>query len=129
MQGIQPHVYSAGSYIVMLAVFVAFAAIVLMKLTKAIIVISGPIYGSKPKRIGDNKVAVPDGFFKIVYDPGMQRVLAFYFDNKPYPKAKLDASYLISVSEVEEKTGLQLFSALDKRARKRVKSSKGALWR
>lgn len=94
-----------------------------------IIVISGPVFGTKPRRIGDNKVAVPDGFFKIVYDPAAQRALAFYFDNKPYPRAKLDGSFLVTVSEVEEKTGLKLFSALDQRTRKRVKSTKGALWR
>ncbi len=94
-----------------------------------LVVVSGPIYGAKPKTIGDNKVAVPEGFFKIVYDPAAQRALAFYFDNKPYPKAKLDSSYLVTVNEIEEKAGIQFFSALDKRARTRVKASKGALWR
>lgn len=93
-----------------------------------IIVVSGPVYSAKPKTIGGNKVAVPTGLYKIIYDPDVGRALAFYFDNKPYPKAKLD-KFITTVREIEDMTGITFFTALDNRTRNKLETSEGVLWR
>lgn len=92
-----------------------------------IIVVSGPFYGAKPKSI-KNGVAVPDGFFKVLYDPGIGRALGFYFENKPYKGAKL-ADFITPIAEIEEKTGITFFPAMDRRTQTRLVSSKGGMWR
>ena len=93
-----------------------------------IMVVSGPVFGANPTRIGPNQVAVPEGFFKVLYDPVMRRALAFYFDNKPYADPSL-APNITTVREIEAKTGITFFPELGPRARKMVTQTRSALWR
>ncbi len=82
---------------------------------KKIWVVSGPIvqtgrYGT----IGDNKVQVPDAFFKALLakdKKGRYISIAFYFPNESVSGPLSD--YACSVNEIEEITGLDLFYQLD----------------
>ena len=91
-----------------------------------IMVVSGPVFGVMPPRI--NGVAVPEGFFKVLYDPVMRRALAFYFDNKAYADGNLEPN-IRTVREIEAKTGITFFPELGPRARKMVTQTRAALWR
>lgn len=73
----------------------------------------GPIYDKKsPKRIGRNKVAVPDRFFKVVliYNRKKPQAMGFLFENKAHHR-KLE-NYMVTVDEIEQITGLDFFSRL-----------------
>lgn len=44
-------------------------------------VINGVIYTSNPKRIGKNSIAVPDGFWKMIYNDEKNFKKCFYYQN------------------------------------------------
>jgi endonuclease G len=44
-------------------------------------VINGVVYSSNPKRIGKNKIAVPDGFWKMIYNDAKNYKKCFYYKN------------------------------------------------
>ncbi len=44
-------------------------------------VLNGVVYASKPLRIGRNKVAVPDGFWKMIYNDKENYQKCFYYKN------------------------------------------------
>lgn len=69
----------------------------------------GPIfYSNNYKTIGDNRVGVPDAFFKVVLRMGKRpAALGFIYPNKG---GHNDMShYVMSVDEVEAKTGIDFF--------------------
>src|SRR5574344_90324 len=77
----------------------------------SVFVVTGPVVGEKPLTIGRNKVAVPDGFYKVVYDETPpEKMIAFHVPNKPMPGKPQD--YACSVAKIEEMTGLDFFSKL-----------------
>lgn len=69
----------------------------------------GPIfYSGEYETIGENKVGVPDAFFKVVLRMGMKpAALGFIYPNEGthHPMEH----YAMSVDEVEEKTGIDFF--------------------
>ena len=75
-------------------------------------VVCGPIMKQKYETIGQNNVAVPDSFYKVVlmYKDGSWRALGFVFANKAGNKP-LD-TYAKSIDEVEKITGFDFFSIL-----------------
>lgn len=73
----------------------------------------GPVYnGEKHRRIGRNKVFVPEGFFKVVLanDGGRYMALGFLFENTP--TADRFTQYVKTVDEVEKITGYDFFAFL-----------------
>lgn len=79
----------------------------------AVSIAAGPIYRSKsPKRIGQNRVAVPDAFFKVllVNYPAAPRAYGFVFENSSGNRPL--RYYQKTVDEVENITGMDFFSAL-----------------
>lgn len=90
---------------------------------------AGPIYyaGQKPLRIGNNQVAVPDAFFKVllVGYPKHPKAYGFIFENKAgsHPLSY----YQLSVDEVEERTGMDFFSALPDDVENKIEAEKPAL--
>ena len=71
----------------------------------------GPIYDRKrPRRIGKNKVAVPDRFFKVVliYNRKNPIAMGFVFDNKAHHQPL--RHYMVSVDDVEAITGYDFFA-------------------
>ena len=85
---------------------------------------AGPIYYNvSPTRIGNNKVAVPDAFFKVILVdyPKAPKAYGFIFKNEAgsHPLS----SYQLTVNEVEKATGMDFFPGLSEK----VESQKPAL--
>lgn len=77
-----------------------------------IYIVAGPIlYKGKHKRIGENKVVVPEAFFKVVLClVGEPKAIGFIYKNA---KSKGDkADYVNTVDQVERITGIDFFPAL-----------------
>lgn len=83
---------------------------------QSIYVYTGPIYKKKAihKTIGDNKVAVPDYFFKIIYVPSTNKAIAFVMPNLSVDKKDVD-KYRVSIKSIEERTGLNFLSQISDR--------------
>lgn len=80
---------------------------------KTLIVITGPIMGNSPKTIGqDVDIAVPEAFFKVILSPSTSpmKTIAFICPNRPCGGSI--SSYVVSVDEVEKRTGMNFFYAL-----------------
>lgn len=79
----------------------------------AIMIVAGPIYEkSDTKRIGEIGVRVPSAFFKAIVAPYLDnpRAIAFVYPNMPSPGNMQD--YAMSVDDLEEILGYDLFPAL-----------------
>ncbi len=77
-------------------------------------IVAGPVFRStRYKTVGDNNVAVPDAFFKVVLtiDDGNAKAIGFIYENKP---GRHDMSYYArSVDDVEALTGFDFFYQLN----------------
>lgn len=96
----------------------------------AVAITAGPVYTSRrPLRIGANKVAVPDAFFKVllVGYPDSPEAYGFVFRNCAGSRP-LDA-YQLTVDEVEILTGMDFFCALPDEVEDRIESIKPAIRR
>jgi endonuclease G len=83
------------------------------KADSAIIIISGPVLTKKPKEyIGQNRVAVPQSFFKVILAPyaNPPRGIGFIMPNGDV-KGGLQAC-AVSIDSVESITGHDFFAAL-----------------
>ena len=99
-------------------------------------IITGPIFTAGPqwerhRVIGDDHVAVPPAFYKIVVDARQGRtpeVLAFWMPNQGLTGHDLE-EYLRSVDEIERATGLDFLSGLPQEVQARVEGEAAeALW-
>lgn len=82
---------------------------------KRVHIICGPVYRTRsPRRIGKQSVALPDGFYKVVYvEKGKNEVptmMGFLFSQKNAGQP-LDR-YLVAVDDIEELVGFDFFPAL-----------------
>ena len=89
----------------------------------AVYIACGPIYDHKrPKRIGNNKVAVPDAFYKVILinAPKDPQAIGFIFPNsaghKPLRK------YRVTVDSVEKRTDIDFFPALPDEIENRIEA-------
>ncbi|MBK2026787.1 DNA/RNA non-specific endonuclease [Allofrancisella guangzhouensis] len=82
----------------------------------SIYVYIGPIYKKQKihKTIGDNKIAVPDYFFKIIYVPSKNKTIAFVMPNSRVEKKKV-ANYRTSIQDIENRTGLHFLINISER--------------
>lgn len=99
-----------------------------------LIVITGPIYEDddlppppRAPEIGGGKVRVPEGFFKIIYDPRLSRTLAFALPNQKLIGKNI-RDYRISVRRIEESTSLDIFPDLSPREQRRLERAKKPMW-
>ncbi len=99
-----------------------------------LIVFTGPVYSDPPRTIADFKpekpsalVAVPEAFFKIVYDPERGRVLAFLIPNEKLCKRD-PKEFAVPIDEIEELTGIDFFSALRLRRQTVIESHRFSTW-
>lgn len=85
-------------------------------------VVCGPIMGETFDTIGENAVAIPDGFFKVVCKNvnGIYFTIGFIFPNRDVKGSIYD--YACSVDEVEKKTGFDFFSAIPDSIEKKVEA-------
>lgn len=89
-------------------------------------ILTGPVYekgAEETVTIGQNKVAVPSALFKIVFDPEKQKAITFIMPNRSLNTKDLPR-YIVSVREVEEKTGLDFFTTLRKETQDNFESAK-----
>jgi len=79
-------------------------------------VVTGPVL-EKPadqyESIGQNKVSVPEYYYKVLLAPDGEsaKAIAFILPNKKCPDTFWD--YAVSIDEVEERTGIDFFSLLE----------------
>jgi endonuclease G len=94
-----------------------------------IYIFTGPIYADKKKEtIGDNEVAVPTHIYKIVYDPVGAEAIAFILPNKELDPKDLP-SFIVTIRDVEDKTGLNFLSKVNKHAQDAIETKKAEdLW-
>lgn len=87
-------------------------------------IVCGPLFRSSSyKTIGKNRVAVPDGFFKVLLCMrGTPKAIGFIYDHKS--KHNNMASYVVSVDHVERITGYDFFTALPDDIERRVEAQK-----
>ena len=83
---------------------------VLAKKNGPIYVVCGPLVSNPSKTIGQHKVAVPDGFFKVLLqeDKGQWYAVGFRFPNANCRKPL--AAYAISVHDLQDITKMDFFS-------------------
>lgn len=94
-----------------------------------IYIVCGPIfYSKKHQTIGEDKISVPDAFFKVVLRLGKSpQALGFIYPNRSCSGGK--SAYVLSVDEVEKVTGMNFFSALDDKVEDNVeRRSNLQLW-
>lgn len=81
--------------------------------TGSVYVITGPVFGQNVKRkIGKNKVSVPDAFYKVLlsYTEKDKKAIAFIIPNALSEQPLQE--YMVTVDAVEALTGLDFFSYL-----------------
>ena len=88
----------------------------------SVVVVTGPIVtADDTKTIGHNKVRVPGFYYKVIYDETPpEKMIAFILPNKGSNKPV--ESFVVTVDDVEEATGLDFFSALPKETQDRLES-------
>lgn len=79
---------------------------------KHIYVVCGPIVNDESRTIGENKVVVPDAFFKVLLQEENWEIhtIGFIYENKSGRKPM--STYAMTVNEVEEITGIDFFPSL-----------------
>ncbi|WP_459830609.1 DNA/RNA non-specific endonuclease [Hydrogenophilus islandicus] len=85
-------------------------------------VIVGPVWDEHPARFSHEWIAVPQAFFRVLLREeanGERRVLAFIVPQEAEPDADL-RRFLVTVAEVERRTGLVLFPELPDAERSRL---------
>ncbi len=88
-----------------------------------VFVVTGGVLGRNLKTIGNEKVAVPKQFYKIIldYNEGDPKVLAFLM---PHVNSKQPLyNFVVSVDAVEELTGIDFFPELDDAIEARIEAS------
>jgi endonuclease G, mitochondrial len=79
----------------------------------SVYIFTGPIYeGGAHATIGKNKVAVPTHLYKIFYDSHKAEAIAFIMPNEKLDTADMH-KYIVTVRDIEKKTGLDFLSDLD----------------
>ena len=75
-------------------------------------VITGGVLKKGLKTIGDEHVAVPEYFYKIIVDAskGKHKAIAFLIPNKPTNQSFYE--YVVSIDKIEEETGIDFFYKL-----------------
>ena len=89
-----------------------------------VFVITGGVLKGNMQSIGNQKVSVPNQFYKILldYNSGNPKVLAFLLPHKHSMRPLYE--FVVSVDDVEKLTGIDFFKELDDTIEERIESSK-----
>jgi endonuclease G len=74
-------------------------------------VVSGPVFGSCISTIGSNNVCVPESYYKVIYDPLEERMIAFVMPNENGIKSLKE--YVCTTDYLEKITNIDFFPILD----------------
>ena len=88
-----------------------------------VFVVSGGVLKGNMKTIGDEKVAVPNQFYKVLIDnnSGQTKVIAFLIPHKESSKPLY--KFVTSVDNIESLTGIDFFSELDDATENKLEAS------
>lgn len=94
------------------------------ELNDSVFVVTGPILDNSLGTIGENKVTIPSAYYKTIlgYKNGKTKGLAFIMPNK-----KSDQSiykYVVSINDVEAKTGIDFYHKIDNKVQVEFKKNK-----
>lgn len=93
-------------------------------------VVTGPVFKPGNSRRLNDAVAVPVAYFKVVYDPAERAVLAFLLPNDESVRSYADLTrFLVTVDEVERRTGLDVFSDLPEQLQTTLEADRGVIWK
>jgi len=84
-------------------------------------VVTGPILEFGYKTIGINEVAIPQFYFKAIYAENPGKMIGFVLPNEGSKEDIL--YYQVTVNEIEKRTKLDLFQALNDNLEQRLESS------
>lgn len=87
---------------------------------RKVYVVTGPVLSAGKKQIGENKVAVPAAFYKIILAPDQEQVIAFVLPNEPGTGELQD--YACTVDQAEAYTGIDFFPKILKGSRAKLES-------
>ncbi|MFI3248763.1 MAG: DNA/RNA non-specific endonuclease [Rikenellaceae bacterium] len=73
-------------------------------------VISGPVLTDNMPVIGNNRVAVPLHYYKVIYSPTKSQMIAFLMPNENIKEPV--SNYTVTVDQIEEITGIDFFHDL-----------------
>lgn len=92
-------------------------------------IFTGPIYeGETIGDIGKNKVSVPTHLYKVVYDARKAEAISFIMPNSKIVSSDMP-KYIETIRKIENKTGLDFLSELDKQVQDVIEMKKPAtLW-
>lgn len=79
-------------------------------LDSLLVVVSGPVLSNDMKTIGSNRVAVPNNFYKVIYSPKSDKMIAFMMPNKKITEPI--KNYIVTVDSVESVTRIDFFNSL-----------------
>ena len=87
-----------------------------------VFVVTGGILKDDLPTIGSEGVSVPGDFYKIVVDrtDGNFKAIAFLIPNKPSSESYFD--FVVTIDEIEEKTGIDFFRNLDASLQNKLES-------
>ena len=75
-----------------------------------LIIISGPIYGSKTIRNYRGIADIPDAFYRIIFNPTLKKASAWIIPNAKINRIFNLSDYLVTVDKIEDLTGLDFFN-------------------
>lgn len=86
-----------------------------------IYIVTGPVITEKMRRLGKNRVAVPEHFYKVIctYSNNKYQGVAFLLENRDYGKTPL-WSLAIPIDSVEKVTGIEFFPTLPTASRQEM---------
>ena len=87
-----------------------------------IFVICGPIVNDTSKTIGENKVVVPQAFFKVLLQEENNELHTIGFVYENVSGRKPMSTYAMTVDEVEELTNIDFFPSLPNKIEKKVEA-------
>jgi len=88
-------------------------------------VVVGPVFDKKPEEI--NGIALPKGFYMVIYAMNFKKAIAFLMPNKALVASKI-WEHAVSVKEVEKQTGLTFFSKMRKSTQNQLKEQLDLNW-
>ena len=86
----------------------------------SIYVVTGPILSSCSATIGQNNVCVPKYYYKVIYNPSEQKMIALVLPNE---KGDQDLDYYVcTVDNLEKRTNIDFFPILEDKLEQKLES-------
>lgn len=102
-------------------------------------IVCGPIIeNNRHGKLGENKIVIPDKFYKVILAPkgDTYHAVGFIFANPPQRKSKISGkppvkrpleSYIVAIDQIEQITGINFFPLLPDNVENELESRKNAL--